>query len=173
MPDPIQSPSNSCWYPVPEGATEQENDALMSSTALRTPNAEAPPTPRISTPAANVAGPPPSASPPDSGARLLVLRHSATHTPQPSVLKAVWACKTELAAVAVTAGVAAAAAAPTGGASLAGILLAGYNFERCATKNEAQQVQTAINDAAARECEANGGTPLLSHHGSVACLVSK
>ena len=31
----------------------------------------------------------------------------------------------------------------------------------------------SVSEDAVRECEANGGTPLLSHHGSVACLVSK
>jgi hypothetical protein len=69
--------------------------------------------------------------------------------------------------------VAAAAAAATDGASLAAILLAGYNFDVCATKHEAEQVKTAINDAAATECEAKGGVPLLSYRGSVVCAVSK
>src|SRR6478735_8487669 len=115
MPNPVQSPRNVSWYPIPEGATAQENDAQMSSSALGGQCMEAPPTPQSVPPAASVASPP-SALAPESGARLLGARLTPVKpppTPQPSVLEATWACRSELAGVAISAGLAVAVAAPT------------------------------------------------------------
>ena len=81
--------------------------------------------------------------------------------------------------VAATTALALAAAPATTGASVvaaaqaAQVVVNGAFFDKCATDHEKQQVREAVNSAAAKECEAKGGTALLSYNGSVVCAVSQ
>jgi len=78
--------------------------------------------------------------------------------------------------VALTTAAAIAAAPETLGASLLAvsrITLTGAVFDRCATRDEEQQVKKEINATAAKDCEAAGGTALLSSSGSVVCAIRK
>ena len=172
MTDSIK-PSASSWYPIPEGATPEENDAQMSIAAVHPVVSNASLTPpraeRGDTEAAGTASP---------GARLLVARFSQPTVPvaKPSVLEATWNCAVELANVAITTLVVAGAAPETFGTSLLALGRIGYAgaaFDRCATRDEAQQVKEQTAAAAAADCTAHGGVALSTFDGSPICAELK
>jgi len=182
MPDPIQSPSNLSWYPSAEGASAAENAAQICSVSLHDADlpASQSSTPAGPRPASTAsAGATPGASVPATGSQLLVARFTPAKVqpaPQPSVLKSALACAPELANVVLTTAAAIAAAPETLGASLLAasrITLTGAVFDRCATRDEEQQVKKEINATAAKDCEAAGGTALLASSGSVVCAIGK
>lgn len=146
MSDPIQSSTNTSYYPDVEGATKAENEGQICLSSEHPP-----PTPQ---PAAVTA---------------LVKRY----TPEPSLSKALTDCSGETIGLGLKIAGIAVSAPETFGASLlaAGVLgQAASSLVNCIDASEAKQVELAKRQADAGECQTRGGQAVQSYDGAVVCL---
>jgi hypothetical protein len=170
MPSPIQASSDLSQCTLPEDVSAEESDAQMSLTSAHAvANASQS---SASAPAAQPA-PTAAASPAVSALVSRFTAPSGAHPPvEPSRGRALLNCSVELANVALTAGLVAAAIPETAGASLlagARVGLAAVTLMRCVERDEAKQIQDGYHANQAADCRSEGAIPLTTQDGSVVC----
>ena len=169
MPNPIQASIDPSQCTLAEDISAEESDAQMSLTsahAVANASQSSAPAP-AALPAAAAASPAVSA---------LVSRFTApsgAHPPvEPSRGRALLSCSVEVANLALTGGLVAAAIPETAGASLlagARVGLAAVSLMRCVERDEAKQVQDGYHANQAADCRSEGAIPLTTQDGSVVC----